>query len=179
MPKRAIDPAVLEHFADSWARSYVEDTSLKKLNMQTRSVKADGEDSLFGDTLRSDSTIKHAISLWRPPQNDLGETMILASLGDGLNGHAKIVHGGFTAMLVDETCGLANHFHNRAHTFTANLSVNYKKPIPAPSVILCRAWITKVDGRKRYISCTVEGPEGIIYAECDTLFLEFKEGFKL
>lgn len=172
----------LVHFRDSWATGIVDETGRYRLReMRSRHVKEDLEDSLFGSTLRNDSTIRHCLSLWRPPADggDLGETIVLVSLGDGLNGHSRIVHGGFSAMLVDETCGLANMNHDDRHTFTANLSVDYRKPIPAPGVVLCRSWIKKVEGRKRYVRCTLEGPSGVLYVDANALFLEFKPGFKL
>lgn len=148
--------------------------------MSSRSVKGDLEDSLFGQTLHTDDTIRHIVGLWKSPsEGDSRETLILASLGNGLNGHAKIIHGGFTAMLIDEAFGFANMLHNDKHTFTANLNVNYRKPIPAPSIVLCRTRIVNVLGRKRQLVCTVEGPERVVYAEASALFLEFKEGFKL
>lgn len=178
MDGHGIDPEMLLHFRQSWARDLFSGQYVAH-DMGSRSIKGDLEDSLFGKTLKSDSTIRYIVNLWKMPVEDMGETLVLASLGDGLNGHAKIVHGGFTAMLVDEACGLTNMLYNNKHTFTASLTVNYKKPIPAPGVVLCRAQITKVVGRKRFIRCTVEGPNDVIYADCNALFLEFKEGFKL
>lgn len=169
----------IDHFRNSWAAHLLDDPQYIIRSMSSRRVKADLEDSLFGATLTTKDTIRSVLSFWRSPQADLGETIILASLGSGLNGHSGIVHGGFTAMLIDEASGLANMYHNDAHTFTANLNVNYRKPIPAPSVVLCRASITKTEGRKRFVRCTVEGPAGIIYADSVALFLEFKEGYKL
>lgn len=158
----------------------VEHSHLQLQSMSSRRVKADLEDSLFGATLATKDTIRYALSLNRPPsEGDHGGVVVLVSLGDGVCGHSHIVHGGFTAMLVDEACGLANMIYNEEHTFTAYLNVNYKKPIPTPSVVLCRAAITKVQGRKRFVKCSVEGPSGLIYAESDSLFLQFKEGYKL
>ncbi|CCG84639.1 protein of unknown function [Taphrina deformans PYCC 5710] len=169
----------VEHFRQSWASGLLVDARYVTRSMSSRRVKADLEDSLFGATLATENTIRSVLSLWRPPSADHGETIVLASLGSGLNGHSQIVHGGLTAMLIDEASGLANMNHNDAHTFTANLNVNYRKPIPAPGVVLCRASITAVQGRKRFIKCTVEGPDNVIYADSVALFLEFKEGFKL
>lgn len=178
MSKVVVDPEVLNHFRQSWAGELLKGP-YEVHDMTSRNVKGDLEDSLFGSTLNSDSTIRYLINLWKVPVEKQSETLVLASLGEGLNGHAKIVHGGFTAMLVDEACGLTNMLYNEKHTFTASLTVNYKKPIPAPGVVLCRAQITKVEGRKRFVRCIVEGPDRIIYADCNALFLEFKEGFKL
>lgn len=171
----------LEHFNSSWTSTVLKSSleagfTVKKT--PSRDVKPDGEDSLFGETFRSKKTIPHVMNLWRKPQDDqgdYGEMRMLMSLGSGLNGHAEILHGGFSATLIDESCGFANMYYNRAHTFTAFLNVNYRKPIPTPSIVLAKAWITKIVGRKRFVTCTLEGPQGVVYADAEALFLEFKE----
>ena len=33
------------------------------------------------------------------------ELLVILDLGDGLNGYPKVLHGGFAATLLDETCG--------------------------------------------------------------------------
>ena len=173
-----VPAASLEHFKSSWTASVIDDMLKSGFTVKktpSREVKADGEDSLFGQTFRSAKTIPHVMNFWRKPDNDYGEMRMLMSLGSGLNGHADILHGGFTATLIDESCGFANMYWSRSHTFTANLNVNYRKPIPTPSIVLARAWITKVDGRKRWVKCELLGEHAVLYAEAETLFLEFKD----
>lgn len=76
----------------------------------SREPKASGEDSFIAETLSTDRALRACLSL-RPKEakNDdwaYWEVKSFMELGDGVNGHPKIAHGGFLAVLLDEVCGI-------------------------------------------------------------------------
>ena len=99
-------------------------------------------------------------------------------LGADLCGHPGVVHGGALATIIDE--GLARScFHALPNKIgmTANLSINYRAPIPADSFVVLRATTTKVEGRKAWVQGRLESlPMGNeapkVFVEASGLFIE-------
>ena len=53
--------------------------------------------------------------------------------------------------------------------------MQYKKMLPTPSVVLCRAWVeTEPEGRKVWVKASVEDGLGGVYATGRTLFIKMK-----
>ncbi|CAF1328969.1 unnamed protein product [Adineta steineri] len=102
------------------------------------------------------------------------EVRVAFHLGASICGHKGIVHGGLTATMIDEVSGAAA-FSAIGPCFTANLNIDYKKPLLVPSWVLVRAHVDRVEGRKAYINATVENGEGEIYAQAVVLFIEPKK----
>ncbi len=157
-----------------WCKSLILNPSYKHIVMESRHMKASGEDSLFGETLRTENTVRHALSLVDPSKTPFPETLSLLDLGDGVNGHAEMAHGGFITVMMDEIMGLANIQYNGVPTYTVFLNVTFKAPVPTPTTLLCRAWITEISGRKRFTSGVVEDGNGVVYATAHSLFIEAK-----
>ncbi|KAM3526768.1 hypothetical protein NHJ13051_003294 [Beauveria bassiana] len=112
---------------------------------------------------------------------DGGKSLVGVSyVGADLCGHPGIVHGGFIATMLDE--GLARCcFGALPHKIgvTANLSIDYRKPMPADSFLVLRATTTKVDGRKAWVKGHIEllqdeGAEPVIFAEATAMFVSPK-----
>ena len=99
-------------------------------------------------------------------------------VGGDLCGHPGVVHGGALATLVDE--GLARCCFQALPNkigMTANLNMNYRKPIPAESYLVLRATTTKVEGRKAWVEGRVEslpmdGETPTLFVEASGLFIE-------
>jgi adenylylsulfate kinase len=120
--------------------------------------------------------------LWVPPLVFLEKggksTVIMYYIGSNLCGHQGIVHGGLLATLLDE--GMARCCFSALPNkvgMTANLNVNFRKPMPADSYVVLRAVTTKVEGRKAWVegrleSLTPEGETPTVYAEASALFVE-------
>ncbi|KAJ1564177.1 hypothetical protein HK405_015626, partial [Cladochytrium tenue] len=74
----------------------------------------------------------------------------VVSVGDRICGHRNIVHGGLIAALFDDFTGALFMLRaaGRYTGFTANLTVDYRTPLPAPSTFTVVVWIERVDGRK-------------------------------
>jgi len=69
---------------------------------------------------------------------------------------------------------ILNRFSSVGPCFTANLNVDYKKPLLTPAWVLVRAHVERVDGRKVYVHASVENGEGGIYAQAVVLFVKPK-----
>jgi acyl-coenzyme A thioesterase PaaI-like protein len=101
-----------------------------------------------------------------------------ATIGPKSGGHPNIVHGGLIAALLDDTFG-ALFLHAGVGTgFTANLSVDYKKPLPIASSIVISAKVVKVEqskngkSQKVYLEAVLTDMTGkTIYSEAKALFL--------
>jgi len=101
-------------------------------------------------------------------------------IGCSLCGHSGIVHGGIIAMGFDDLFGTC-YFRNRSRVnheelgpgFTANLDVNYRKPMPCgKGKVVFNARIDRVEGRKVYLSGFATSENGQIkYADSTALFI--------
>ncbi|GJP30178.1 hypothetical protein CLOM_g22946 [Closterium sp. NIES-68] len=87
-------------------------------------------------------------------------------------GHPEIVHGGATAFAFDETFGLLFATLNLGPGFTANININYRKPLPADMVACLQASLERREGRKVYLKGSLRSaPDGDIFSEATALFI--------
>ena len=112
------------------------------------------------------------------PNNPLaGEAIALLYFGSGVNGHPHVLHGGITSTVFDEVMSLVAYLHHPPGTasYTAFLNVNFRKPLPTPGWALCRCWLEKKSaGRKCFVRGVMEDGMGGVFAEGESLFLEFE-----
>ena len=129
---------------------------------------------LFSETLNSENTISAWQSLrsksTTPPYVSPAYILLL-SLGPGLDSHKGKLHGGMLGAIIDQATSMCASYIVGSIAVTAELSIRYKKSVPLPSIVLCRAKATKREGRKLWIQCTVEDGGGIVFGEADGLFL--------
>ena len=132
-------------------------------------------------TLATDETIRIWQAFYRPAShldpgdNDYGEFRVLIALGSGLDGHLHTAHGGVAATLLDEAMGTVagNHKTPSKSIFTAFMHVDYKKPLPTPSVVMSKAKLDpRSSGRKLYVRATLEDGNGTVFMAAEALFLE-------
>ena len=150
----------------------------------------DAKHFIFG-TL-SDSIMPWEVFITRPPHDEANKTILWAVLHlnepykwPQLVNIAGTLHGGAIATIIDGAAGIL--FATAGHKgMTANLSTNFRHPIPLPSTILCKAFIKNIEGRKVYITVSItsgdeqfgyldEHEEIVEYVRGDTLFIDFKE----
>jgi len=85
------------------------------------------------------------------------------ALGAEYQGGGGYLHGGIIAVVLDEAMGkLARLAEQRA--VTAELSVEYLKPIPAGSEIFVEAFETERNGRQLYHRAEIKNAEGVVLA---------------
>lgn len=100
---------------------------------------------------------------------------MLFSLGSGLDGHNGHSAGGFIGVLIDEVSAQWVAMLFGRAIATGALSVQYKKMLPTPNVVLCRSWIEKEpEGRKIWVQSSIEDGSAGVYATGETLFIREK-----
>ena len=104
------------------------------------------------------------------PNSSGPEVYVAFHLGSNVCGHKGIVHGGLTATIIDEVSGAAA-FAAVGPCFTANLNVNYIRPLPANTWVLVKSQVYKQVNRKAYIKTTVEDGMGNSFASGEALFI--------
>mmetsp|Transcript_6221 Transcript_6221/g.13595 ORF Transcript_6221/g.13595 Transcript_6221/m.13595 type:complete len:288 (+) Transcript_6221:109-972(+) len=138
-----------------------------------------GEDHLLRNMARRDMLKDNLVLLKTGPavcpaegeQDSCMQVLNMYALGHDVCGHKGIVHGGFTATIIDETFGYLLYLaklHNALDfdiVLTAQLDVSYKKPIPASSMVVCSAQVESVQGRKIWVNAELRDQHG-----CGTLF---------
>ncbi|EED24138.1 thioesterase family protein [Talaromyces stipitatus ATCC 10500] len=119
-------------------------------------------------------------------QQESGKELIaITYLGQEVCGHPGIVHGGLLATMLDEGLArccfpvLPNHIG-----VTANLSIDYKKPVTADTYVVLRAATVKHEGRKAWVEGRLETlPDGdeepVVLVEAKGLFIEPKYAARL
>jgi len=80
-------------------------------------------------------------------------------------------------VLLDEVIGMA--CEDERKMMTAYLNVGFKKPVATPSVVLCRGWVTKREGRKIWAKGTIEDGKGVVMADGEALFVSVEREGKL
>ncbi|ODQ63769.1 thioesterase family protein [Nadsonia fulvescens var. elongata DSM 6958] len=85
------------------------------------------------------------------------ENMVFYHLGPRLCGHKGIIHGGLLATLLDEAlCRTGFQMLPNKIGVTASLNIKYLAPTKAESFIVIYSKTTAVDGRKCWVSGSLE-----------------------
>ena len=166
-----------------WCASILDDTAFLPLHSYSRDPQPNhvGRYTWMNQTLATDNTIAIWQGFYRPSSNpdpddnDNGEVRVLIVLGSGMDGHLHTAHGGVAATLLDEAAGNVAGIHKMPgkSIFTAFLHIDYKKPLPTPSIVLIKAKLDpRSSGRKLYVSATIEDGKGTIFNTAEALFLE-------
>ena len=81
----------------------------------------------------------------------------LLHLGHDMASHAGICHGGVLATILDEILGTLAFLRVKRKnpesrgSVTANLNVDYVKPVGVPGAVMVKARVVREDGRKVYV----------------------------
>lgn len=104
--------------------------------------------------------------------NETTVVMAQIQLGQRVNGHPGIVHGGILSLLFDDCFGFAFVALGITKAFTANLSIDYRAPVPAGSLLKLSVQFERQEGRKLYWNANMTNPDGsILYAQATSLFI--------
>lgn len=85
-------------------------------------------------------------------------------------GGSGFLHGGIIALLLDEAMGKACRFHAE-HAVTAELRVEYKRPIPVNTEIVVEGFVTRRDGRQLYHEGEIRNEAGDLLARGEGRFV--------
>ncbi len=87
-------------------------------------------------------------------------------------GGTAAVHGGAISLFFDDFLGrLANHSAVGSVARTAYLRVDYRRLTPLQTTLICKAWVDKVEGRKRFLRGSI-AHEGTVLAEAEGLWVQ-------
>jgi thioesterase superfamily protein 4 len=129
-------------------------------------------------TLATSGTIPIWQGFYKPytSEDEPDEVRILLALGPDMDGHLNTAHGGVAALMLDEAMGTMAGMHKEPGKaiFTAYMHVDYKKPVPTPSVCLIRVTFDSKRSAKRkiYVNASLENGDGVVYTTAESLFLE-------
>jgi acyl-coenzyme A thioesterase THEM4 len=158
-----------------WALKLYENPILRPFLSRSRiRRKTSTGDTFISQTLSTPDTIPALQSFFKPAtSSEQFEVIYLLKLGSGLNGHHDLAHGGLLSVILDEVIGTAADYERPEgkSTMTAYLKVDYRRPVRTPGVLLARAWLEKMEGRKMWGRGVVEDGEGNVLADGEALFL--------
>jgi uncharacterized protein (TIGR00369 family) len=91
-------------------------------------------------------------------------------LGPEYQGGSGFLHGGIIALLLDEAMGKASRFE-AVSAVTAELRVEYKRPIRANTEIVVEGFVTRRDGRQLYHEGEIRDEAGVLLARGEGRFV--------
>lgn len=119
------------------------------------------------DALVSGAANPHGLNArtWRDGDVAVAEVEV----GRAFEGAPGRVHGGISALLIDETMGHVLALHGLL-AFTVNLEVRYVGASPTNETLVARAWLVHHEGRKITIACEVRHHDTVV-ATASALFI--------
>ncbi|KXT18111.1 hypothetical protein AC579_4566 [Pseudocercospora musae] len=191
-----VSPRELQYFqCQTSTKSWLEHSDYSAIASPQRVPRGDGEDEFLGRVVNTDDTIRHwlavvsdkafplpACKAYGRVQADAGvdqpDFLLLCDLQHGVNGFRGIAHGGFLCSLLDETLAQVVELHrhtgdspSREHLFTANLNVNFRRPVATPDTIVIKGWLEKRVGRKWTVRGVLENSKGQVCINADGLWI--------
>jgi uncharacterized protein (TIGR00369 family) len=92
-------------------------------------------------------------------------------IGAEYQGGLGFVHGGIIATLLDEVMGKANRFRG-VRAVTAELTIEYLKPVPVDEDLLVEGWEIERSGRSLYHAGEIRDASGVLLARGRGRFVE-------
>lgn len=145
------DKQSLQFFSQiPWMHDVLTNKSLSLRPLSWQAEPAWQSETFFAETLNTATTMPHFCMFTSNTQTMSDTTMVaLIHLGAGVAGHAGICHGGMISTLLDEIMGtlVVVSTHGSSY-FTANLNVDFVRPVVVPGAIMVKATVEAVEGRK-------------------------------
>jgi uncharacterized protein (TIGR00369 family) len=91
-------------------------------------------------------------------------------LGEEYQGGTGFLHGGIIALVLDEVMSKASRFHGE-RAVTADLRVEYKRPIRAGQEIVVEGFVARRDGRQLYHEGEIRNQAGDLLARAQGRFV--------
>jgi acyl-coenzyme A thioesterase PaaI-like protein len=157
----------------SWEPEESTDYHYEKMTLPTRAVGV--SHVIFGILLHEGCIESYEV--YKRVSDKIGEIapeVVLCDvrLGDKLDGHLGVVHGGILALLFDDVMGFAFDALEIEMAVTANLNIDFRAPVPANSRVVVRVCVSKQEGRKLYFSAQLTSLDStVLYAEATSLYI--------
>ncbi len=112
--------------------------------------------------------------VYRRLDGSIDQNIIVAhvKLGNRIDGHPGVVHGGILSLIFDDVLGYGFEALGIKMAFTANLSVDYRAPVPAGTMIRVQAQLEHREGRKLFWRAQMTSMDReTLFAECSCLYI--------
>lgn len=184
-----VDPQDTTFFhTQPWSREWLVNNHYSAISITSRAKKTSGQDDFFAKTLQTASTIPYWLYLVHNaflsnsartdiPGRELPDIILFVKLEQGINGFRDTAHGGVLCGLLDEVQSTCVEFYRRIPSpatdilYTARLSVEFRRPVRTPSVVMVRAWLSGAEGRKWHVNGEIVDSTGQILAESSSLWI--------
>jgi acyl-coenzyme A thioesterase PaaI-like protein len=109
---------------------------------------------------------------------DQPDMLLMLQLDQGVNGFKGVAHGGLLCALLDESLSYCVEFARQAKStgrnslFTANLNVDFRRPVVTPGAAVVKCWVTKMQGRKYWLEGRIEDVDGQVCVQAKGLWIE-------
>ena len=138
---------------------------------------SDGNKHAIFGTLLGDGKIEN-YDIYKRKKDKKGETnksdLVIAHVdfGKRLNGHHDVVHGGILSLIFDDAFGFGYESLNIAMAVTANLTVDFRAPVPAGTKVRISLQLEHREGRKIFMTGQMKSlDQQILYAEAKSLYI--------
>jgi acyl-coenzyme A thioesterase PaaI-like protein len=145
--------------------------SFEKMPIPDRGFYGEGH-AIFG-VLLGENMIE-SYDVYKRPEGSNDENVIIAhvKLGDKIDGHPGVVHGGILSLIFDDALGFGFEALGVKMAFTANLTVDFRAPVPAGTMIRVLAQLEHREGRKLFWKAQMMSMDGeTLFAECNSLYI--------
>jgi acyl-coenzyme A thioesterase PaaI-like protein len=145
--------------------------SYKKMEVPQRGATWDGH-AIFGLLLGEQMIERYDV--FRRPDDSESEDIIIAyvKLGDRIDGHPGVVHGGILSLIFDDALGFGYEALKIPMAVTANLNVDYRAPVPADTQVRVAAQLEKREGRKLFWKAQMTSiDQKVLFAEATSLYI--------
>jgi uncharacterized protein (TIGR00369 family) len=95
-------------------------------------------------------------------------------VGQEYQGGPGFVHGGIIATLLDEVMAKVSRFSHH-HAVTAELTVEYRKPVPVDEDLVVEGWEVEHEGRNRSRAGEIRDASGTVLARGRARFVDIDE----
>ncbi len=99
-----------------------------------------------------------------------GEIAGFIRMGKGTQGPPGHAHGGSMASVLDEAMGFACWSHDMP-VLAARIEVDFRAPLPIPSLVKVLGRITHIEGRKISAEASLTSFDGAVFSEAKGLFV--------
>ncbi len=92
-------------------------------------------------------------------------------IGQQYQGGSGYLHGGIIATILDEVMGKVSRFHG-IQAVTAELNVDYLRPVPVDTDLVVEGYEVKRDGRNLHVVGEIRNASGMVLARSRARFVE-------
>ena len=128
--------------------------------------------AIFG-LLLGESMIE-SYEVFRRRNDSDSENVIVAylKLGDHINGHPGVVHGGILSLIFDDALGFGYGALGIKMAVTANLNIDFRAPVLAGTYVRVAAQLEHREGRKLFWKAQMTSMDRkILFAEATSLYV--------